>query len=67
MLAPAKVAEAIAALKALGRKELVKTTEALDREALKKEPPEVLESIGAYIRTRDEFYYDVSGEQPEVQ
>ena len=66
ILAPAKVAEAIAALKALGRKELVKTTETLDREALKKEPCEVLESIGAYIRTRDEFYYDVSGEQPEA-
>lgn len=67
MLAPAKVTEAIAALKALGRKELVKTTETLDREALKKEPPALLESIGAYIRTRDEFYYDISGEQPEVQ
>ena len=67
MLAPAKVAEAIAALKALGRKELVKTTETLDREALKKEPPALLESIGAYIRTRDEFYYDISGEQPEAQ
>ena len=67
MLAPAKVAEAIAALKALGRKELVKTTETLDREALKKEPAGLLESIGAYIRTRDEFYYDISGEQPEMQ
>ena len=66
MLAPAKVAEAIAALKALGRKELIKTTETLDREALKKEPAEVLESIGAYIRTRDEFYYDLDDEQPEV-
>lgn len=66
MLAPAKVAEAIAALKALGRKELIKTTETLDREALKKEPTEVLESIGAYIRTRDEFYYDLDDEQPEV-
>ena len=39
----------------------------LDREALKKEPPALLESIGAYIRTRDEFYYDISGEQPEAQ
>ena len=66
MLAPAKVAEEIAALKALGRKELIKTTETLDREALKKEPAEVLESIGAYIRTRDEFYYDLDDEQPEV-
>lgn len=66
MLAPAKVAEAIAALKALGRKELIKTTETLDREALKKEPAEVLESIGAYICTRDEFYYDLDDEQPEV-
>ena len=67
MLAPAKVMEAIVALKALGRKELIKTTETLDREALKKEPPALLESIGAYIRTRDEFYYDISGEQPEAQ
>ena len=66
MLAPAKVAEAVAALKALGRKELIKTTETLDREALKKEPAEVLESIGAYIRTRDEFYYDIGDEQPET-
>lgn len=63
MLAPSKVAEAIAALKAQGRRELIKTTETLDREALKKEPAEVLESIGAYIRTRDEFYYDI-GEDP---
>ena len=67
MLAPAKVAEAIAALKALGRKELVKTTETLDREALKKEPPALLERIGAFIRWRGVFYYDISGEQPEVQ
>ena len=66
MLAPAKVAEAIAALKALGRKELIKTTETLDREALKKEPAEVLESIGAYIRTRDEFYYDIEEDQTEA-
>ena len=55
-----------AALKALGRKELIKTTETLDREALKKEPAEVLESIGAYIRTRDEFYYDIGDDQPEA-
>ena len=66
MLAPAKVAEAIAALKAMGRKELIKTTETLDREALKKEPAEVLESIGAYIRTRDEFYYDIEEDPAEA-
>ena len=46
MLAPAKVAEAIAALKALGRKELVKTTETLDREALKRSRPRCWKASG---------------------
>ena len=59
MLSTSKVAEAIATLKAMGRTELIKTTETLDREALKKQPQNVLEQVGAYIKVTDEFYYDV--------
>ena len=66
VLPAAKAAEAIAALKALGRKEFVKTTETLDRAALSRQPAEFLEPIGAYIRQSDEFYYDVSGEEAEL-
>lgn len=63
MLAPAKVADAITTLKALGRQELVKTTETLDREALKRQTPDLLEQIGAYVRQSDEFYYDVEDDK----
>ena len=66
MLPAGKVAEAIATLKAMGRKEFIKTTESLDREALKRQPLEFLNQIGAYIRQSDEFYYDVSDEQPDM-
>ena len=66
VLPAAKAAEAIAALKALGRKEFVKTTETLDRAALSRQPAEFLEQIGTYIRQSDEFYYDVSGEEAEL-
>ena len=54
VIASSKVAEAIAALKAMGKGELVRTSEALDRQAL--------ESIGAYVKQSDEFYYDVEDE-----
>lgn len=64
MLPASKVAEAIATLKALGRTELVKTTETIDREALKRQPAELLDQIGAYIRPSDEFYYSV--DDPKV-
>ena len=66
MLAPAKVADAIATLKSMGKTELVKTTETLDREALKKQPQEVLFAVGAYIRQQDEFYYDAAEETPDA-
>ncbi len=66
ILPAAKAADAIAALKALGRKEFIKTTETLDRAALLRQPVELLNQIGAYIQQRDEFYYDVSGEEPEL-
>ena len=66
ILPASKAAEAIATLKALGRKEFVKTTETLDRAALLRQPVELLNQIGAYIQQRDEFYYDVSGEEPEL-
>ena len=66
VLPATKAAEAIAALKALGHKEFVKTTETLDRAALSRQPAEFLEQIGAYIRQSDEFYYDVSGEEAEL-
>lgn len=66
ILPASKAAEAIATLKALGRKEFIKTTETLDRAALLRQPVELLNQIGAYIQQRDEFYYDVSGEEPEL-
>ena len=66
MLPAGKVAEAIATLKAMGRKEFIKTTESLDREALKRQPAEFLEQIDAYVRQRDEFYYDTTDEEPEL-
>ena len=53
---------AIAALKAMGKGELVRTSETLDRQALAKQPAELLESIGAYVKQSDEFYYDVEDE-----
>lgn len=55
MLASSRVAEAIATLKVLGHTELIKTTETLDREALKRQPGDILQQVGAYIRTVDEF------------
>lgn len=66
ILPASKAAEAIAALKALGRKEFIKTTETLDRAALSRQPVELLNQIGAYIQQRDEFYYDVSDADPEL-
>ncbi len=65
ILPPAKVADAIAALKAMGHSELLKITESLDREALKKQPEKLLDQIGAYVQERDTFYYDVQEPQPE--
>ena len=44
----------------LGRDNLIKRTETLDREALRREPAELLCKLGAYINQTDEFYYDVS-------
>lgn len=66
ILPATKAAEAIVTLKAMGRKEFIKTTETLDRAALLRQPVELLNQIGAYIQQRDEFYYDVSGEDPEL-
>ncbi|PWM58588.1 MAG: hypothetical protein DBX91_08525 [Subdoligranulum variabile] len=66
ILPASKAAEAIAALKALGHKEFIKTTETLDRAALSRQPVELLNQIGAYIQQRDEFYYDVSDADPEL-
>lgn len=66
ILPASKAAEAIVTLKAMGRKEFIKTTETLDRAALLRQPVELLNQIGAYIQQRDEFYYDVSGEEPEL-
>ena len=55
-----RVEDVIAQLKALGRDNLIKRTETLDREALRREPAELLCKLGAYINQTDEFYYDVS-------
>ena len=61
-----RVAEAIATLKVLGHTELIRTTETLDREALKRQPGDILQQVGAYIRTVDEFYYDVSSKEADA-
>ena len=53
-------------LKVLGHTELIKTTETLDREALKRQPGDILQQVGAYIRTVDEFYYDVSSKEADA-
>lgn len=66
ILPASKAAEAIATLKALGRTEFVRTTETLDRAALLRQPVELLNQIGAYIRQSDEFYYDVSSDEPDA-
>lgn len=66
ILPASKAADAIAALKAMERREFVRTTETLDRAALLHQPAEFLEQIGAYIRQSDEFYYDVSSDEPDA-
>ncbi len=65
ILANAKVPQAIATLLAMGRRELVKTEQKLDKEALKQQPEEVLEAVGAYLKTTDEFFYDTGDAVPE--
>ena len=65
ILANAKVPQAIATLLAMGRRELVKTEQKLDKEALKQQPEEVLEAVGAYLKTTDEFFYDTDDAVPE--
>ena len=49
----------------MGRRELVKTEQKLDKEALKQQPEEVLEAVGAYLKTTDEFFYDTGDAVPE--
>ena len=66
VLAAHKSAEAIVTLKAMGKSALIKTTETIDREALKKQPLEVLEQVGAYVKVTDEFYYDVEDDMPQA-
>jgi phage host-nuclease inhibitor protein Gam len=66
VLAANKAADAIEILKGLGKGTLIKTTETLDRESLKRQPLDVLEAVGAYVKVSDEFYYDISDETIEV-
>lgn len=66
VLASNKAAEVIATLKAMGKNALIKTTETIDREALKKQPLDVLEQVGAYVKVTDEFYYDVEDGTPQM-
>ena len=65
ILANSKVPQAIATLLAMGRRELVKTEQKLDRDALKQQPEEVLEAVGAYVKTTDEFFYNTGDAVPE--
>ena len=43
----------------------VKTEQKLDKEALKQQPEEVLEAVGAYLKTTDEFFDDTGDAVPE--
>ncbi len=60
VLSNEKVKDAIATLKALGFASCIEIKETLKRDEVKKQPQAVLDQIGAYIKTTDEFYYDIS-------
>lgn len=64
ILPSAKVPNVITTLKSLGRTELLKISESIDREALKKQPSSLLSQLGAHIQQSDTFYYDVQEEAP---
>lgn len=60
------VEDTIALLESLGHSELIRTTKALDKAALLRQPTELLDKIDAYIKTTDGFSYDVTDDMPEV-
>lgn len=63
LMAPAaKLADIIRAVKQLGLTDCIKTTEQLDKDALKRLPADKLAATGAYIKQVDEFYYDIDHE-----
>lgn len=58
-----RLAEIIGRLKSMGLYDCIKTTESLDKEALKKQPTEVILEAGASIKQEDEFYYDIDHDE----
>lgn len=58
--------DTIALLEAMGRPEFVRVTKRLDKEALQKQPTELLDKIDAWVKTTDGFSYDVADPAPEA-
>ncbi|MEG1012264.1 MAG: host-nuclease inhibitor Gam family protein, partial [Ruthenibacterium sp.] len=54
-----KVADIIAQLRGLQLTGCIKTTETLDRDALRHQPTDIILQLGLSVRTKDEFYYDL--------
>lgn len=58
--------DTIALLEAIGHAELVRVTKSLDRVALLRQPPELLDKIDAWVKTTDGFAIDVTNDVPEL-
>lgn len=58
--------DTIALLEAMGRTEFIRVTKRLDKEALQKQPTELLEKIDAWVKATDGFSYDVADQMPEA-
>lgn len=57
--------DTIALLEAIGHAELVRVTKSLDRVALLRQPPELLDKIDAWVKTTDGFAIDVTNDVPK--
>jgi len=55
----AKVADTLAAVKALGLTQCLRIKEELDKEAMRELPTETLTNIGAALQTKDAFGYEI--------
>ncbi len=55
----AKVADTLAAVKALGLTQVLRVKEELDKEAMRELPTETLTNIGAALQTKDAFGYEI--------
>jgi len=58
-----RVADTLAAIKALGLTQCIRTKEELDKEALARLPTDTLAEVGAGLRTVDAFGYEIDRER----